>query len=266
MCAALALVYAGCGGSTVPEEAVGLEEPPDGTDASMVIGLLREPAPVPAFSVTDLDGQTLSSTDWLGKVVFVNFWATWCGPCLAEIPDLIALQEKYRDRLLIVGVSEDELPPEAVKAFAIDRKINYPIVMLTPEISKTFPGVVSLPTTFMLDREGRMARKQVGLLNGQLAEAVTRALAGLSVNAKIERVDDPGRLTAESAAQVKEIPGIDLKTIPADRRIEALLALNDAKCTCGCDFSVAKCRIDDPDCPFSLPLAQTIAEKFASAP
>jgi thiol-disulfide isomerase/thioredoxin len=269
LCAVTALIAAACGGggtTTSGEKPVeqALQEPvslgpPDGTNENVIASLLINPEPVQPFTLTTLDGQKLSSTDWRGKVVLINFWATWCAPCRAEIPDLIALQEKYRNQLLIVGISEDDVAPEAVKLFAEDQKMNYPIVMLTREIEKTFPGVVSLPTTFMLDQDGRIAKKQVGQLNLLQAEAVTRSLAGLSVMAKIERVEDPGKLSAESAAQVKAIPGIDLASIPAERRTAVLLALNDEKCTCGCDMSVAKCRIEDPSCPFSLPMAKTIA-------
>jgi thiol-disulfide isomerase/thioredoxin len=274
--AALTILCGACGGSggdtgvdststTAEESTTTPSGPPDGTDANMVTSLLRTPLPVQDFRVTTLDGMTLSSADWRGKVVMVNFWATWCLPCRAEIPELVALQDKYRDQLVIVGISEDDIPPDLVRKFALDQKMNYPIAMTTPELEKVFPGVVSLPTTFILDREGRMAKKQIGQLNGLHAEAMTRELAGLSVNARIERVDDPGRLTATSAAQVKEIPGIDLASFPPERRTEVLLALNDATCTCGCDMSVAKCRIEDPACEFSLPLAKGIASKFAAS-
>jgi len=240
--------------------------PPDGSDADLVVELLREPLELGPFTMTDLEGRTMSSVGLRGKVVLVNFWATWCPPCLAEIPDLIALQEKYRDELVIIGVSEDELPPDLVKKFATDRKINYPIVMATPELQSLFPGVVALPTTFIIDREGRVAKKQVGLLKANQTDAITRSLAGLSVNARVVRVDDPGRLSVENAAQVKEVPGVDLGRLSPERRVEVLQALNAQKCSCGCDLSVAKCRIDDPSCEFSLPLARAIVEKYVTAP
>ena len=240
--------------------------PPDGSDADLVVELLREPLELGPFTMTDLEGRTMSSVGLRGKVVLVNFWATWCPPCLAEIPDLIALQEKYRDELVIIGVSEDELPPSLVKKFATDRKINYPIVMATPELQSLFPGVVALPTTFIIDREGRVAKKQVGLLKANQTDAITRSLAGLSVNARVVRVDDPGRLSVENAAQVKEVPGVDLGRLSPERRVEVLQALNAQKCSCGCDLSVAKCRIDDPSCEFSLPLARAIVEKYVTAP
>ena len=239
-------------------------EPEGESGGPAVVQLLRNPTPVPAFTVTDLDGKTMTSTDWHGKVVLVNFWATWCPPCLAEIPDLIALQEKYGDDVLVIGVSEDEGPVDLVRKFARDRNINYPIVMATPELQKLFPGVVALPTTFVLDREGRVAKKHVGLLNARDTELTTRALAGLQVDATVERVDDPGRLSLEHAAQITEIPGIDITRVAADQKVALIQALNEEKCTCGCELSVAKCRIDDPTCTISLPVAEKIVERFAS--
>jgi thiol-disulfide isomerase/thioredoxin len=232
------------------------------SEGEVVVQLLRNPTPVPAFSVTDLDGRTMSSTDWQGKVVLVNFWATWCLPCLAEIPDLVRLQETYRDNLVVLGISEDEASPDFVKQFAVDKKINYPVVMSTPELTKIFPGVVALPTTFVLDTEGKVAKKHVGLLNARDTELTTRALAGLSVDARVERVDDPGRLSMENAAQITEVPGLDLARVPADQKVPLLQALNDEKCTCGCELSVAKCRIDDPTCTISLPVAEKILQRF----
>jgi thiol-disulfide isomerase/thioredoxin len=264
--AALALLLAcltACDSRSVAPDAAG---PSDGTDASTVVQLLREPMAVEPFTVTDLDGRTLSSADWKGKVVLVNFWATWCPPCLAEIPDLIALQNKYRDRLVVVGISEDEISPEIVKRFATEKKINYPIAMTSAELQTRFTGITALPTTFVLDPDGQIAYKRVGILQPQQTEGVTRALAGMSLNARIERVDDPARLSAEGVAQIKDVPGVDLSGIAPDKKAEVLQALNSENCTCGCGLSVAKCRIDDPQCDVSLPLAKKIVAKYTSAP
>jgi thiol-disulfide isomerase/thioredoxin len=231
----------------------------------VVVELLKEPMPVADFSLTDLDGKPLSSADWKGKVVLLNFWATWCGPCRAEIPDLVALQEKYRDSLVVVGISEDEGPVDAVRKFAQEYKVNYPVAMTTPDMEKRFPGIVALPTTFILDRDGNVAQKHVGLLHAAETEAATRHLAGLAVDAEIKRVDDPSKMNAEDVAQVKEIPGVDLSAVPDDKRTAVLQALNAESCTCGCGLTVAKCRIDDPTCSVSLPLAKTIVEKTLAA-
>ena len=261
--AALALIVAisACDSRSAPPDGSG---PQDGTDESVTVQLLREPLDVEPFTVTDLSGRQLSSADWKGKVVLVNFWATWCPPCLAEIPDLIALQNKYRDQLVVVGISEDEISPEVVKQFADERKINYPIAMTSPALQERFTGIVALPTTFVLDPDGRIAYKRVGILHPEQTEGVTRALAGMSLRARIERVDDPARLSAEGVAQIKDIPGVDLSSLPAERKADVLQALNSENCTCGCGLSVAKCRIDDPQCDVSLPVAKKIVAKYAS--
>jgi thiol-disulfide isomerase/thioredoxin len=237
---------------------------PDGE--RLTLRFFRNPAAVPALAMRDLDGRPLSSADWRGKVVIVNFWATWCPPCRAEIPDLVALQNKYRDRLLIIGVSQDEGSVEGVKQFAATHQMNYPVVMMTPEIDQAFPGIRALPTSFILDRESRVVQRHVGLLNQVVTEQETRALAGLPVNASIEEIDrgQPARL--ENAAQATEIPGVDLARLTPDQRMAALQKLNTDPCTCGCENTLAKCRIDDPKCTTSLPLAQRVVQDIAERP
>ena len=224
----------------------------------------RNPAPAPAFTVRDLDGKELSSASLRGKVVILNFWATWCGPCRAEIPDLVALQAKYRDHVVVVGISEDEAPPEVVREFAARYKVNYPIVMKTPELAKGFPGISALPTSFILDRESRIVQKHVGMLTARTTEYEMRALAGLPVNASIEHVDQTQGLKLDENAQLMTIPGIDLAALPVEKRVEALQKLNSESCTCGCDLTLAKCRVDDPACGVSLPLAKEIVKQIAS--
>ena len=235
---------------------------PGATAEKLTLHFFRNPSVVPAFTARDLDGRTMSSADWRGKVILVNFWATWCPPCRAEIPALIALQEKYRDRLQIIGVSEDEGSPDLVRRFVADQHMNYPVVMNTPELGKLFPGVAALPTSFVLDREARLVQKHVGLLQPILTEQETRALAGLAVNASIEEIDRSQGLKLENAARVLDIPGIEIRKLPADRRVAVVQKLNTESCTCGCDLTVAKCRVDDPNCGISLPIARRIVEEI----
>jgi thiol-disulfide isomerase/thioredoxin len=229
------------------------------------IRFFKDPDLVRPFSASDLDGRTISSASFKGKVVIVNFWATWCPPCRAEIPDLIALQDKYRDRLQVIGISEDESSVDDVRRFVAEHKINYPIVMSTPELVKLFPGVRALPTSFIVDPESRLVQKHVGMLQPGLTELETRALAGLPVNAAIERVDRTEGLKLASTAQLMEIPGVNLASLSTAKRGEALQKLNSQSCTCGCDLTVAKCRVDDPSCGVSLPLAKQIVQQVADA-
>jgi thiol-disulfide isomerase/thioredoxin len=255
------LTTAGCSKGTAPPEGTPVGSPGEAT----VIQLLKDPAPVADFAVTDLNGRTISSADLRGKVVLVNFWATWCPPCRAEIPDLIRLQDKYRDKLVVLGISEDEVPPDEVKAFVAEQKMNYPVAMTTPALAKIFRGVSALPTTFVIGREGKLEQRHVGMLNAEQAELEAQVLTGLNQNARIERVDDPAKARLENAAQATSIPGVDLAKLTPAKRTEAIKALNADDCTCGCGLTLAECRINDPTCSVSLPLAQKMVEKIANA-
>ena len=220
--------------------------------------LLSTPTPVAAFTMTDLTGQTISSDSWRGKVTIVNFWATWCPPCRAEIPDLIALQEKYGDQLQIIGVSQDETGPDLVRQFAAEQRVNYPIVMSTPEIERVFTGIYALPTSFIIDKELRIVQKHVGLLNPETTDLEARFLAGLDVNVTVEYVEDETKALIKDAAQATKIPGVDLDRLSPTAKAATLKQLNADSCTCGCGLTLAACRINDPTCSISLPLAQNI--------
>jgi thiol-disulfide isomerase/thioredoxin len=235
----------------------------DGNSDKMTVRFFRNPAAAPAFIARDLDGREVSTASLRGKVVLINFWATWCPPCRAEIPDLIALQEKYKDRLQIIGISEDEVSPAVVKRFADEHQMNYPIVMTSPELEKMFPGVSALPTSFIVDRQSRVVQKHVGMLRAGITEQETRALAGLSITGTVEEVDQSEglKLTLTDGAQAMTIPGVDLAKLSVAKRTEALQKLNGQPCTCGCDLTVAKCRVDDPSCGVSLPLAREIVKQ-----
>ncbi len=244
---------------------------PDGDDALITtatgekvsLRFFRDPRPVAELKMRDLDGRAISSADWRGKVTLVNFWATWCGPCRIEIPDLVALQKKYGDHLRIIGISDDEGPPEEVRKFATAHHINYPIVMSTPELKRAFAGVRALPTTFVLNREGRLVQRHVGLLQAEVTEHEIRSLAGLPVNATIEEIEPGQPAHLDNLAQATEIPGVDLSKLSPEKRMAVLQKLNKEPCPCGCENTVAKCRIDDPDCPVSLPLAKRMVEEIA---
>jgi thiol-disulfide isomerase/thioredoxin len=232
---------------------------------TLTVRFFRDPAPAPEVAMQDIDGRTIRPADLRGKVVIVNFWATWCPPCRAEIPDLVALQTAYADHVQVIGVSQDEGGVEVVRRFAAAQHMNYPIVMMTPELEKAFPGIAALPTSFIVDRSGRIVQRHVGMLNAVLTEHEARALAGLPVNASIEEVDRAQPAKLENA-QATQIPGVDLAKLSPEKRTAALQKLNTDPCTCGCENTVAKCRIDDPKCSTSLPLAQRIVEEIAAQP
>ena len=233
----------------------------------VTLKFFKNPRPVSEFAVRTIDGHELTSSSLRGKVTIVNFWATWCPPCRAEIPDLVALQQKYRDHLQIIGISEDEGGAgvvDTVMRFAAAHDMNYPIAMMSPELEAKFPGIGALPTSFIVDRDGRVVQKHVGMLRATVTELETRALAGLPVDVKIEAVDQTQKLELGASAQALTIPGIDLAQLSPAQRTRALEKLNTDACTCGCDLTLARCRVDDPTCSISLPLARKIVDQIAA--
>jgi thiol-disulfide isomerase/thioredoxin len=252
-------------GGVVIAVAVGLllRAGPGGGGPAPTVRLVKNAVPVPDFTLTDLDGRTFTMSSLRGKVVLVNFWATWCGPCRVEIPALVELQKKYRNNLVILGIATDESSADLVGAFAQQNGMNYPIVMATDDVRRAFPGVFALPTTFVVDPEGRTRQKHVGLIDVRTYEDETRALAGL-VAAKIEEVADTGQVLLANAALATDIPGVDLSSLSADRKKTVLEKLNADTCTCGCALTLAQCRINDTACTVSLPLAQEIVRKASS--
>ena len=119
----------------------------------------------PAWKLNDLSGHEVSSAQLKGKVVVLDFWATWCVPCIGEIPGYIELQKKYGDQgLVIVGVSVDQKGPEVVAKFVKAKGMNYTIVMGDDTIADAFGGLEAIPTTFLINREGRVVHRKVGAM------------------------------------------------------------------------------------------------------
>lgn len=120
-------------------------------------------AVAPDFNVKDIFGnEDVSLKKYAGKVVLLNFWATWCPPCKLEIPDLIVLQEQYKDKFVIIGVSVDQDGPEGVKAFYQANKMNYPVIMATADMIASYGGITAIPTSFIINGKGEAVTKIVG--------------------------------------------------------------------------------------------------------
>ncbi|MBE0644516.1 MAG: TlpA family protein disulfide reductase [Bacteroidetes bacterium] len=132
----------------------------------------------PDFSLASVGGGSKSLSDYKGKVVMLNFWATWCGPCKREIPDFIAMQKAYRDKgFEIVGISLDDPTATAqVAQFVKQQGINYDIVYGNGEVAQAYGGVQSIPTTFLIDREGKVVSSKVGLQTKEAWESAIEAL------------------------------------------------------------------------------------------
>lgn len=131
----------------------------------------------PAWKAVTLDGKPVGRDELKGKVVVLDIWATWCAPCLHEIPGYVRLQEKYRDQgLVIVGLSADG-GPEAVNRFIAKQGVNYPVAMLGSDVLEAFGEKdVVMPTTYLMDREGRVRHRKVGAAEERDYEQLIRSL------------------------------------------------------------------------------------------
>lgn len=230
-----------------------------------VIRFVRNPDAAPDFTLDALDGKPLSLAGSRGKVVLLNFWATWCGPCRAEIPDLIALQQKYKDQLQIIGLTVDEDDPAEVKQVVAESHINYPVAMASPDIRMRYGGIAALPTSFVLDAQGRVVQKHEGLRDPVLYETEIRALLGLPIDARVETFEDTGQVFLAHADRASELPGVDFSGLTPQQKQAALHKFNAEACTCGCNFTLAQCRIYDRNCAISKSRTEKIIADLSAA-
>ena len=122
------------------------------------------PQPAPTFALKDLRGKTVKLENFKGKIVLLNFWATWCIPCRTEMPEFIRLQTEYGGKgLQIVGVTYEPEKPEIVSRVARTRKINYPLLFGNEELSKIYGIEEVLPVTVIIDRDGKIRDRILGL-------------------------------------------------------------------------------------------------------
>ena len=216
------------------------------------IRFVRNPDPAPDFKLTTLEGKALSLADYKNKVVLLNFWATWCGPCRAEVPDLVELQNKYKDQVQIIGLVVDDDDQAAIKKFAAEFGINYPVALATDAMRLEYGGIPVLPTSFVLDAQGRIVQKHEGLRDPVLYEVEIRALLGLSIgDVKVETFEDTGQIFLKHADRATQLPGVDLSQLTPEQRTLALHKFNAEICSCGCQYTLAQCRIWDRSCPVS---------------
>ena len=134
--------------------------------------------PAPAFEVTTLDGARIVSDSLAGKVVLVNFWATWCPPCRLEMPGIERVWRDRRDAgFVVIGIATDETGEAGVRAFVAERGVTYPIAMATPAVVRAFGGYRGLPTSILIDRDGRIRYRITGYyVEPALRAAVSRLL------------------------------------------------------------------------------------------
>jgi len=134
----------------------------------------------PKFELSDISGKPLNLSDFQGKVVLIDFWATWCTPCRWAVPDLVELQEKYRARgFRVIGISMDD-DVGSVRDFYKRFQMNYPVAMGGDSLGDLYGGIEGLPTTFLIGRDGRIRNKHVGARGMDFFERKVRDLLGAS--------------------------------------------------------------------------------------
>jgi cytochrome c biogenesis protein CcmG/thiol:disulfide interchange protein DsbE len=124
--------------------------------------------PAPVFRLKDANGQMVRPADYKGKVVLLDFWATWCGPCKIEIPWFMDFERQFKDQgFAVVGVSMDEDGWSAIKPYVQNMKMNYRVLLGNDDVSTAYGGLDSLPTTLLIDRQGKIASVHVGVAMGK---------------------------------------------------------------------------------------------------
>lgn len=120
----------------------------------------------PDFALKSIDGKTIKLSDYKGKVVIIDFWATWCPPCRKGIPDLISIQNDHKKNVVIIGISLDaEKTIKDVPGFVKNYGINYPIVYGDEKVVAAYGGIQSIPTAFVIDRKGNVVDRHIGLVS-----------------------------------------------------------------------------------------------------
>lgn len=120
----------------------------------------------PDFTITDLNGNEISSSDYEGKVIFVNFWATWCSPCRVEIPGFVEVYEEYKNKgMQIIGISVDQFGADKVRDFVKKYEITYPVAMATNQIVRDFELGRAIPETIIIDKSGTIRHKHIGYMD-----------------------------------------------------------------------------------------------------
>jgi len=219
----------------------------------------------PSFTLTELNGQKLDLADYRGKVVLLDFWATWCGPCRIEIPGFVQLQNKYRDQgFSVIGISMDYDGPEPVKEFYQEFKMNYPVALTDHKVDQLYGGVLGLPTTFVIGRDGRIYAKHPGAEPVSVFEDEIKALLAAKGTNEVENFKPEGPGSPDDKIEVStpeevnsEIPGVDISKLTAGQKAEFKNTLAKQKCTCGgCKYNLLDCRREDSSCPVSRKMAK----------
>ena len=158
----------------------------------------------------------------------------------------------------MIGLSVDESGPDEVRQFVKKAGINYPVIISNSEIERKFGGVLGLPTMFVINRDGGLVQKHIGLSSPTLYGMEVKALLGMPVDAKIETFEDNGQIFLANAAKATSLPGVDFSKLTTEQKRAALKRMNSEGCNCGCRMTVAECRVNDSNCAVSQGMADKI--------
>ena len=173
-------------------------------NSPLLVGDVRG-LPAPDFELASLDGKKVKLSDFRGKAVLLNFWATWCPPCKEEMPWFVDLQKKYGNNgLVVIGVALDDTEAPKIAQFVSEMGVNYPILLGTNKVSDQYGSVDFLPTTFYINRDGKIVGKGTGLLGkDEVEQNVQKALASdvIGVNKAENAVTAPDTAKPQAATQ-----------------------------------------------------------------
>ena len=224
-----------------------------------------EHPPAPDFTLASLKGGELSLADFKGKVVLLNFWATWCGPCREEVPDFVKLVDRYGDQgLVIMGISMDD-GPEPVHEFYEEFKMNYPVVMGNAQVAQLYGGVFGIPISFLIGRDGRIYSQHMGVVSRSVIEDEIKELLAHDGQEELTEFRAPNSNGGSGSEPINlgdpetiysEVPGLKLAGLSEEQKEAFKAELANEDCDCGCGMNLLKCRIDDSACSVSLRLAK----------
>jgi thiol-disulfide isomerase/thioredoxin len=168
---AVGLIWMAPGLDPHDTETAGLEHPGEPEDAEAI----GKPARLD-FVLKDMNGADVDMQTFKGKIILLNFWATWCGPCKAEIPSLVELQTQYADDLVVLGLSIDD-PADKLRPYAAEFKMNYPVLVGGREdVQEAFGPLFGVPVSVIIDREGKIAMKHSGMASKEQLERQIKTL------------------------------------------------------------------------------------------
>ena len=140
---------------------------------------IQESKKAPGFTLVSTDGKEINLADYKGKVVILDFWATWCGPCRRGVPDLVSIQKNYKDNVVVIGISlDDDRTKRDILPFMTEYGVNYPIVFGTSEVVMNYGNIRAIPTSFIIDQKGNIVDKHIGLVPKETYEKRIKGLLG----------------------------------------------------------------------------------------